>query len=142
MEFKIRPATKQEWKYSYAMDREIQKEEGFIGYLRGDFGAEGESFFTTWFEFDSKLKTDAFVAQFDDVINWMRQQSVLKNRKEMRNYCRQFGAACRKEGMCGAEYCFCIETPNYRHYARLRHVKGDYDFYVFNYSVSIIQKEE
>ena len=59
---------------------------GLIGYLRADFGSNGNEFWTTWNDFRKDLKTDEFKAEFDDVINGLRDGDVLSGRKsrEMR----------------------------------------------------------
>lgn len=47
--FTLRPMTVSERKYSYVQSPQIQGQTGNIGYLRGDFGSNGNWFYTTWF---------------------------------------------------------------------------------------------
>ena len=60
---------------------------GLIGYLRADFGSTGNEFWTTWNDFRKDLKPDEFKAEFDDVINGLRDGDVLSGRKAMSSYC-------------------------------------------------------
>lgn len=48
--FTLRPMTVSERKYSYVQSPQIQGQTGNIGYLRGDFGSNGNWFYTTWFD--------------------------------------------------------------------------------------------
>ena len=45
--FTLRPMTVSERKYSYVQSPQIQGQTGNIGYLRGDFGSNGNWFYTT-----------------------------------------------------------------------------------------------
>ena len=56
-------------------------------YKRQDFGSTGNEFWTTWNDFRRDLKTDEFKAEFDDVINGLRDGDVLSGRKAMSSYC-------------------------------------------------------
>lgn len=58
--FTLRPMTVSKRKYSYVQSPQIQGQTGNIGYLRGDFGSNGNSFYTTWFDTRSQWKSDEF----------------------------------------------------------------------------------
>lgn len=45
---------------------------GCIGHLRGDMGREGNSFYTTWFDHQEDLKTQAFKDELDIVVTALR----------------------------------------------------------------------
>lgn len=44
MDFEINPLTIEERKYTYAQSQQLCGQTGSIGHLRGDFGAQGNSF--------------------------------------------------------------------------------------------------
>lgn len=50
MAFTIRPLHTDEQKYTYRQSTQIEGQTGSIGYLRGDFGAGGKEFFSSWFD--------------------------------------------------------------------------------------------
>ena len=56
----LRSVTEEEQKYTYAQNMQIREQTGNIGYLRGDFGSDGNSFYSTWFDQCKSLKTDEF----------------------------------------------------------------------------------
>lgn len=82
-----RAITKSEQKYTFKQSYQLSSQTGLIGYLRGDFGSIGKEFWTTWNDFRKDLKTDEFKAEFDDVINGLREGDVLSGRKAMSSYC-------------------------------------------------------
>ena len=73
MDMTIRPMTKPERMYSYTQSQQIMGQTGCIGHLRGDMGSDGKGFFSSWDDHDGELKTDAFKAEFDDVVNAVRR---------------------------------------------------------------------
>ena len=79
--------TEAERKYTFSQSQQLSMQTGLIGYLRADFGSTGNEFWTTWNDFRKDLKTDEFKAEFDDVINGLRDGDVLSGRKAMSSYC-------------------------------------------------------
>lgn len=77
--------------YTYAQSQQIYGQTGCIGHLRGDMDSNGTGFFTSWDNHCESLKTDAFKAEFDTVINMLRFDEryggILKNRSSMAGYC-------------------------------------------------------
>ncbi|MBQ7767803.1 MAG: hypothetical protein IJ403_02855, partial [Oscillospiraceae bacterium] len=73
MEMTIRPMTPQERNYSYSQSQQLTMQTGCIGHLRADFGSNGLGFFSSWDDHRADLKNDAFKAEFDDVINGLRE---------------------------------------------------------------------
>ena len=89
MELEIISMTPQERMYSYSQSSQIEAQTGCIGHLRGDFGA-GQEFFTSWFDHRGEYKTDEFKAEFDEVVNSLREKDgLLFSRDSMTRYCRQ-----------------------------------------------------
>lgn len=128
----IRPLTETERKYTYTQDMQIQGQTGCIGHLRGDFGRNGNGFFTTWDDHRSQWKTDEFKAELDDVINALRsdEYGLLQNRSAMRKYAAQFPESCF-EGNYSTEYGFRAETEKHAFLIRCNPVEGDYNFYCY-----------
>ena len=86
MELEIISMTPQERMYSYSQSSQIEAQTGCIGHLRGDFGA-GQEFFTSWFEHRGEYKTDEFKAEFDEVVNSLREkEELLFSRDSMIRY--------------------------------------------------------
>ena len=63
---KIRPLHTDEQKYTYRQSTQIEGQTGSIGYLRGDFGAGGKEFFSSWFDHRRDLKTDEFKSRSEE----------------------------------------------------------------------------
>ena len=74
MAFTIRALYPDEQKYTYRQSTQIEEQTGSIGYLRGDFGAGGKEFFSSWFDHRRDLKTDEFKSALDEVINALRSE--------------------------------------------------------------------
>lgn len=90
MELQIRPMTFEERKYSYEQSSQLMSQTGSIGRLRGDFGRSGTEFWTTWEDHRQDLKSDAFKAELDHVINALRSEEygLLKGRQSMVRFAR------------------------------------------------------
>jgi hypothetical protein len=130
----IRTLTEAERKYTYAQSPQIMGQTGGIGHLRGDFGRDGNGFFTSWDDYWKDLKTDEFKAELDEVIDALRsgEYGLLENRSAM----RQFVARHPESGMAGnycTEYGFRAETGQYAFLLRCNPIQGDYNFYCYCY---------
>ena len=132
----FRPATAQERLYTYSQSHELVMKTGFIGYLRGDFGKGGISFYTTWFNIMPDRNTIPFKNDFDRIVNALREDrsyhGILAGRRQMLAYCR----TQPESAMTGAyttEYAFRIDTGDYACLMRLNPTVGDYNFYISCY---------
>lgn len=127
----IRPATLAERKYAFAVSPEEAVSSGSIGYLRGDFGSGGESFYHTWFDSDASRKTQAFKDEFDAVINTLRSDpaygGILKSRTTSQKYCWDHPESAM-QGDYTTQYIFRIDTDARVYILRLNPIKGDYNF--------------
>ena len=72
MDMTIRAATPAERHYTYKQSKQLMGQTGCIGHLRGDMGRDGTGFYTSWDDHNRDLKSDAFKAEIDDVVNAMR----------------------------------------------------------------------
>lgn len=130
----IRPLTQAEQKYTYTQSRQIQGQTESIGYLRGDFGRDGNSFFTSWEDHISRWKTDGFKEELDNVINALRsdEYGLLQSRPAMGRYAAEYPES-RFQGNYGMEYGFRAETEKHAFLIRCNPTQGDYNFYCHCY---------
>lgn len=103
----IRPLTQAEQKYAYKQSMQIRGQTGSIGILQGGYGADNE-FHSDFHELSSRLKTDEFEAQLQEVLN-SGENSVLQNLDAM----REFTLLHPQNGFPGAEYGFRVETEKF-----------------------------
>ncbi len=131
---KIRPLTEEERKYAYSQSVQLQGQTGSIGHLRGDFGRNGKGFYSTWFDHQRDLKTDAFKKELDSVINALRSEEygILQNRKGMTEYAVSH-PDCAFDGNWGMEGGFRIDTEKHSYLLRCNPAQGDYNFYCYCY---------
>lgn len=100
-------------KYTYRQSTQIEGQTGSIGYLRGDFGAGGKEFFSSWFDHRRDLKTDEFKSELDEVINALRSEEygLLKSRTAMAQYAGKYPDSAF-QGNYATEYGFRADTEN------------------------------
>ena len=143
MEISIKPFTTIEKDYSYSQSNKILADSGFIGYLRGDFSKDGKSFFTTWEEHNSELKTKEFSREFDSFVNALRFDKeygkVFMDRSSLSAYCRT-NPESAFEGNYTTEYGFRADTEKYSYILRLNPDIHDYNFYVYAYEREQLDK--
>ena len=81
IEYEKRAMIEAEDKYTFRQSTQISMQTGLIGHLRADMDTDGNGFFSSWFDFREELKTDEFKAEFDEVINSLREEGdILKRR--------------------------------------------------------------
>ena len=72
--------------YCYSTSDEAQ-ENACIGHLRGDFGTDGEGFFTSWTPHTGKIMAEeahkVFCTELDHVVSALRENGLLKDRATM-----------------------------------------------------------
>lgn len=132
MKFQITSMTPEERLYAYSQSSQIEGQTGCIGYLRGDFGA-GQEFYTSWFDHRKEYKDDEFKAEFDEVVNTLREKDgLLCSRASMNRFCCQHPEA-EFEGNYCTEYGFRVQTPQHTYMLRCNLNYGDYNFYLYAY---------
>ena len=127
---RLRPATVAERKYAFAVTPEEAASSGSIGYLRGDFGSGGESFYHTWFDIDASRKTQAFKDEFDAVINALRSDPAYGGILKSRTASQKYGWDHPESALQGdytTQYVFRIDTEAHAYILRLNPIKGDYN---------------
>ena len=141
MDYSIRPLTIEERKYTYSQSQQISMQTGFIGYLRADFGRNGNEFFSTWNEYRENWISKELKAELVDVINYLRSDecSLLTSRRSMVDYARQNPDSGFK-GNYTTEYGFRVDTERYSYLLRCNPTQGDYNLYCYCYEKQWLDK--
>ena len=138
MELKITSMTPADRLYAYNQSSQLEGQTGCIGHLRGDFGC-GQEFYTSWFDHRREYKTDEFKAEFDEVVNTLREKDgLLCTRGSMTRFCYQNPEA-EFEGNYCAEYGFKVQTPQHTYMLRCNPNYGDYNFYLYAYVARFLE---
>lgn len=114
----------------------LDKVNGCVGHLRGDFGKSGNEFYTTWWSHQNDaLNTPEFKADFDRAVNWLREQpdAPLRDFDTMKRCCGRYKRACTIEQVILPSCGFMVKTKRYVYMLRCTPVKGDYNFYIYCY---------
>jgi hypothetical protein len=126
MAYQLLLAEKEEIRLCFRISGEAAERCGAIGYLRADFGRSGNEFHTTWFDNQPHLKTPGFKAEFDRVINSLRddgQNAPFASRDNHLAFCASHPSMT----------CFKIATPDYSIFTHLNPKQGAHDIYCFAY---------
>lgn len=138
MKFQITSMTPEERLYAYSQSSQIEGQTGCIGYLRGDFGA-GQEFYTSWFDRRKEYKDDEFKAEFDEVVNTLREKDgLLCSRDSMSRFCYQHPET-EFEGNYCTEYGFRVQMPQHTYMLRCNLNQGDYNFYLYAYVTRFLE---
>ena len=132
IEYEKRAMIEAEDKYTFRQSTQISMQTGLIGHLRADMDTDGNGFFSSWFDFREELKTDVFKAEFDDVINSLREEGdILHNRRALAKYCY-----CTPQSRMQEEpgyYGVRVDTEKYAYLLRLNPDRGEYNLYCYCY---------
>lgn len=134
MELTLKPMTQAEQAYCYTQSQQICMQTGLIGHLRADFGSNGTGFYSTFFDFRESLKSDDFRAEFDEVINALREDKqyggILTNRTAMSKFCHKHPGSSIEPDF---NYGFRADTDHYSYMLRVNPHKGEYNLYCYCY---------
>lgn len=139
----LRPMLEVEQKYAYRQSQQLKMQCGAIGYLRGDFAKSGNEFHSTWFDEVSSRKTPEFSAQFDTVVNALRDKGGLfESRKAMLTLCAHQPIEAKFPSYPERQqYGFRV---NYGEYAYLiqcnPYASDDYNFWSFAYQAQWLDR--
>lgn len=126
--YEMRTLSEQERKYTFAQSQQLSMQTGLIGYLRADMDSDGKGFFSTWNDFRNDLKTDEFKAEFDEVINTLREDGgILSNRSKLASYCYNNPESAFNDDR--NNYGVRIDTDKHSYLLRLNPNKGEYNLY-------------
>ena len=132
----------EERKYCYTQDEETMRKAGAIGHLRVDMDTNGNGFFTSWDNHNAELKTDAFKAEFDNVINTLRfdeeHGGILKNRSSLAKYCFEHADSRMDDEF--RNFGFRADTEEYSYLIRCNPNKGEYNAYIYAYDRDLLDE--
>lgn len=117
-------------KDSFYSSDDPAKTKGLIGYLRADFGKDGNEFWTTFWDKHPELKSQEFKNEFDAVIETLRKD-FLKDRNQFNKMC-QAAPDCKIEGEDNS-YGMFVQTEHYEYAVRANVNMGTYDMYCYCY---------
>ncbi len=126
MKYKIKCADAEQKSMFYS-DCEPALRNACVGHLRMDFGS-GNEFYSSWFGSREDLNDSAFKADLQEVVNELRKDGLLKNRREMQRFCDAHQSLNLDES-CG----FSVETDFHLFLLRCRPKRGNYDCYCYCY---------
>lgn len=116
-----------EQKSMFYSDCEPALRNACAGHLRMYFGS-GNEFYSSWFGSRDDLNDSAFKAELQEVVNELRKDRLLKNRREMLRFCDAHQSLNLDES-CG----FSVETDSHLFLLRCRPERGNYDCYCYCY---------
>ncbi len=130
----MRALLPRERKYTFAQSHQLNMQTGLIGYLRADFGTNGNEFWSTWHEGpNSRIITPEFKAEFDDVINSLRcENNILNKRSEMSHFCYVNSAETAYNDDRN-HYGVRVDTKEHSYLMRLNPNRGEYNLYCYCY---------
>ena len=120
-------------------DKNSPIEKACVGHLRGDFGKGGNEFWTTWWEHQPALSSQAFKSELQEVIDGLRDSGDIKNFNSMSSYCYQHPEAHIK-GQDSEAYGFRVAGKQFDYYLRLTVRHGDYNIYCYCYEHERLQQ--
>lgn len=132
MTVELRPLSKAEQTYIYSTDNQTERDSGCIGHLRADFGSNGLSFFSSWWEGErSDCNSEKFKALFDDFINYLRENGPLRNRSTMSKHCLSHVDAAINDSL--RDFGFRADIDDYSFLLRMNPNRGEYNLYCYCY---------
>lgn len=133
----LQSAKENEMIYAFHQSQQIKMQTGYVGYLRGDFGSNGNEFYSTWMDEISERKTPEFQSEFDDVINALRNdpkyRGILRNLDDMKLLCSARPQSYIAFDKLPDTYAFRADTDKYAYLIKCQTRKNDYNFYVTAY---------
>ena len=119
-----RVLTEAERKYTFSQSQQLSMQTGLIGYLRADFGSNGNEFWTTWNDFKK---------EFDLVINSYRfgDGEFLSGRSTMSKFCYEHPESSYEDDR--NHYGVRVDTERYSYLMRLNPNRGEYNLYCYCY---------
>lgn len=135
MDILIFEATKPEQLYSFTQSQQIASQTGCLRHLRADFGENGTGFYTSWEDHRGDLKTDAFKARFNEIINELRNGTengkLFSSRANLARFCFRHPTAAIPQSKDSSAYRF--NDGDYAYLMRLNSNPGDYNVYIYIY---------
>ena len=116
---------------NFFRNNKAEQTKGLVGYLRGDFGKDGNEFHHTWFNNSEKLNNDKFKEDFDKIMETLRER-LLTDRDWMRSVAYNHPET-KISSESTSSYGMFVETERYEYDIRTITEDGNYDFYIYCY---------
>ncbi|MCM1062707.1 MAG: hypothetical protein NC452_20870 [Eubacterium sp.] len=126
MKFELKCADAEQKSLFYS-DCKPELRNACIGHLRMDFGRGGE-FWSTWWGNREDMNDSNFKSELDEVVNTLREDGLLKNRREMQKICGNNTSLD-----LGESNGFSVETDRHLFLFRCQPGQG-YDCYLYCYN--------
>ncbi len=133
--------TEQEHKLVFELDKEDRCKTAFIGYVRGDFGKNGDEFWHTWFGNQEDKNSSWFKEKLRGVVEECRrceEHLILKDYKNMSSFCYKHPEVKLPNRYCEKSSAVRMEADGYVFYIRLVPVLGDYNFRIYCYDSAVL----
>ncbi len=133
--------TEKEHKLVFALDNEDPCLAAFIGYVRGDFGKNGDEFWHTWFGHDEGKNGPHFKRQLTSIADDCRkneQYPVLRDYRSMTEFCYKHQNTRLPENLAERSSAIRIDSHDYVFYIRLNYQRGDYNFRIYCYEKKVL----
>ncbi len=133
MKFTIEQLLHEQHRLLFSLDKNDPYASNKIGYLRGDFGKDGDEFYSTWFDCNAQLKCGYFKDILDDLVTELRGDfalSLLKNRKQMAAICSKYPDNRLTEHWSSQAFGFYLKKAHYQFFVMCYVGVGDYNFYI------------
>ncbi len=134
--------TEKEHKLVFQLEKDDPCLSAFIGYVRGDFGKDGNEFWHSWFGHDEKKNGPKFKVQLAAVADDCRknpEHPVLKNFQAMAEFCYKNQKTRIPENLAERSSAIRIVFGDYVFYIRLIPQKGDYNFRIYCYEKKVLE---
>lgn len=110
-----------------------------VGYLRGDFGRDGHSFYHQWFDQAKSENTPEFKDEFHEIMTLLRRD-ILSDLSSSMDYCYNHPQA-KLPDRDGYDYGFKLETETRHYFVRCTTLRNEY-FYVYAYNKAVPLREQ
>lgn len=109
-----------------------EREQHCVGHLRGDFGEDGDEFWTSFWPHDGiHLAGDDFNNELSSLIRILRK-TLLRNRSHMQCFIQQHPPLTLESGAVMA-YGYQVIADRYEYYIRCTPQPGCYNFFIYAY---------
>ena len=140
MKFELMTMSEAERKLIFRLEDGDSCKSHLIGYVRGDFGRDGDDFYSSWFPGDDSKKTPEFRKALTDVIDYFRESEecpALRSYRDMASVCRKYPEWKIRLDYDPDNYAARVEAESYVFYIRFIVRRNDYNFYVFGYEAAV-----
>lgn len=138
-QYQMCAASEDEGALFFSQGAEKDAELGCIGHFRFYFDQSCRFTVSSWDDHQPELKTQAFKDEFDDVVNALRENGVLKDLPAARSFCYGHESARMTDRYRPDTYAFKLETDAHTYCMRLFPNGGDYS-YIYAYDKAQLQQ--